>query len=130
AIAMRAFNGQLDNRNPKAAGLAEKLKQRLSAGDYAAWERGQSCHRNHLENMPLFIAAIFAGLLAQSQGSEDSVGLTAFAVGWMVIRVAYTANYLVTETQGWSYVRSALYFAGSLWAFWVLGRSAWVVGSS
>ncbi|TKA79327.1 hypothetical protein B0A55_03462 [Friedmanniomyces simplex] len=118
-----------DNRNPKASSVQADFKRRLTEREYAAYERAESCHRNHLENMPLFVAAVFAGLLAENQvGSTGEVGVTAFCVGWMAIRVLYTISYLVTETQGWSYVRSALYFAGTGWAFWVLGRAAWVLG--
>ncbi|KAK0352404.1 hypothetical protein LTR91_025191 [Friedmanniomyces endolithicus] len=119
-----------DNRNPQASSVQANFKRSLTEREYAAWERAESCHRNHLENMPLLVAAVFAGLLAENQiGSRGEVGLTAFCVGWMAIRVLYTANYLTTETQGWSYVRSGLYFAGTLWAMSVLGRAAWVLGS-
>lgn len=61
-----------------------------------------------MENMPLFIATIFAGLLAESRVGTDRVGLNSFVYGWMAVRVLYTANYITTETRAWSYLRSLL----------------------
>lgn len=78
--------------------------------------------------MPLFVAAVFAGLLAEQQAGEGAVGLDAFCVGWMVVRVLYTVNYITTESLQWSYVRSLLYFIGTGWAFTTIGRAAMVLG--
>ena len=117
-----------DNRNPKSSSLQEKLKKTLSARDFAAFERAESCHRNHLENMPLFIATVFAGLLAEQKAGAGAVGLDMFCVGWMLVRVLYTGNYIMTASLKWSYLRSLLYFVGTFWAFLVIGRAALVVG--
>lgn len=120
---------QHDNRNPKGSSYTEKLKKRLTAKEFAAFERAESCHRNHLENMPLYVATIFAGMLAEQRAGEGELGLLNFVVGWMAIRTLYTANYLATETVVWSYLRSALYFAGTGWSFLILWRSALVLGN-
>jgi len=76
----------------------------------------------------LLIACIFAGILAENRAGEDEIGLNAFCVGWMLIRVLYTANYIVTETISWSYLRSVLYFLGTGWAFVILYRAAVILG--
>lgn len=128
-IASKGNPKQLDNRNPKSSTMADSLRKRLSARELAAYERAESCHRNHLENMPLFVAAVLVGLLAEQRAGEGAIGLSAFCTGWMVIRILYTANYIVTETQQWSYVRSLLYFAGTGWAFLTFYRAATVLGN-
>lgn len=128
-IARKGDPTRHDNRNPKASSMQENLKKRLTPREYAAWERAESCHRNHLENMPLFIATVFAGLLAEQRAGEGAVGLSTFCVGWMVVRVLYTINYIVTETVQWSLLRSVLYFVGTGWAFGILGRAAFALGS-
>ncbi|KAI7484703.1 hypothetical protein KC351_g4324 [Hortaea werneckii] len=128
-IASKGNPKQLDNRNPKSSTMADSLRKRLSASELAAYERAESCHRNHLENMPLFVAAVLVGLLAEQRAGEGAIGLSAFCTGWMVIRILYTANYIVTETQQWSYVRSLLYFAGTGWAFLTFYRAATVLGN-
>ncbi|WPH04665.1 Hypothetical protein R9X50_00755800 [Acrodontium crateriforme] len=122
-----------DNRNPKSSSLKDGLKKKLSAKEYAAWERAESCHRNHLENMPLFVATVFAGILAEQQSpganaAAGLLGLNSFCTGWMAIRVLYTLNYLTAETQFWSYLRSVLYFAGTFWAFGSIGKAALALG--
>ncbi|GAB1736678.1 hypothetical protein NU219Hw_g8296t1 [Hortaea werneckii] len=106
-IASKGNPKQLDNRNPKSSTMVESLRKRLSARELAAYERAESCHRNHLENMPLFVAAVLVGLLAEQRAGEGAIGLSAFCTGWMLIRILYTANYIVTETQQWSYDRES-----------------------
>lgn len=78
--------------------------------------------------MPLFIAAVFAGLLAEQKAGNGAVGLNDFVAAFLLIRVAYTINYIVTETVQWSYLRSLLYFVGAFWSFAVIGRAALVIG--
>lgn len=129
----RAAKGDMkrhDNRNPKGTSFHDSLKKRLSAKEFAAFERAESCHRNHLENMPLYVAAVFAGILGESRAGVGALGLDTFVIGWNVIRVLYTANYLTAETMKWSYLRSLLYFAGTGWAFVLLYRAAVVLGPS
>jgi uncharacterized MAPEG superfamily protein len=87
------------NENPRGAAYADYLKKKLSARDLAAFERAEACHRNHMENMPLYVAAIFAGLLANARMGEDQVGLNTFVYAWMAIRVAYTFAYMSTESR-------------------------------
>ena len=118
-----------DNRNPHSANNVDRIKRSLSARDYAAWERAKRCHANHLENMPLFVAAVFAGLMAERTAGAGSVGLDAFVMGWMACRVVYTANYIVTEKASWSYLRSAMYMVCTGWAFMVIGKAAFAIGS-
>nr|POE71979.1 hypothetical protein CFP56_11855 [Quercus suber] len=118
-----------DNRNPKSSTYLAKLRQRLGEQKFAAFERAESCHRNHLENMPLYIASVFAGLLAEAKIGQGELGLKSFVVGWMVTRVLYTINYLNVESQGWSYIRSLLWFVNIGWAFAILGRSAYALGN-
>lgn len=122
-IASKGQPTNLDNRNPKSSTLLESFKKRLGPKDFAAFERAESCHRNHLENMPLFVAAVFAGLLAERETGR-SVGTETFAVALLVVRVLYTVNYLTTETQKWSYVRSLLYFVATGLCFVTIGRAA------
>ncbi|KAK4544395.1 hypothetical protein LTR36_004286 [Oleoguttula mirabilis] len=129
SAATKGNMSQHDNRNPKSSTTQDSLRKRLSSREFAAFERAESCHRNHLENMPLFVATVFAGLLADQQAGNGAVGLSTFCVGWMVVRTLYTINYIVVETQQWSYVRSLLYFIGTGWAFLTIGRAAMVLGN-
>ncbi|SMQ54202.1 unnamed protein product [Zymoseptoria tritici ST99CH_3D7] len=117
------------NENPQGAAYLEYLKKKLPPRELAAFERAKACHKNHMENMPLFIAAVFAGLFANARLGEDQVGLNRFVVGWMVSRVLYTVAYIKTETRAWARLRSILYFFCTGIAFAVLIRSARVLGN-
>lgn len=79
--------------------------------------------------MPLQVATIFAGLLAEERVGKGKIGLNEFAIGWLVLRVLYTIAYLRADTVRGSYFRSLLYFVGSFWSFYIIGKSALVVGS-
>lgn len=118
-----------DNRSPHSASTQDRIKKSLSAKQYATYERAKRCHQNALENMPLFVAAVFAGLMAERSAGTGSVGLNSFVLGWMGCRVVYTANYLVTESASWSFLRSAMYALSTSWAFVVLGKAAYAVGA-
>lgn len=126
SISTKGDPAKHDNRNPKSTTLIEKTKQRLSPQDFAAYERAESCHRNALENMPLFIAGIFAGLLAEKEAGRD-LGTSLFAASWLVVRTLYTINYINTASIKWSYARSALYFIGTFLCFGMIGRAALVL---
>jgi uncharacterized MAPEG superfamily protein len=131
----------LDNTNPNGSEGKITLKKRIGAKRFAAYERAESCQRNHFENFPLFVATIFAGILAEASlrtplkgglsasAASAQIGVTAFSVGWMAIRVLYTANYITTETKLFANVRSMLYFAGNAWAWTVLAKSAYALGA-
>jgi uncharacterized MAPEG superfamily protein len=123
SIATKGDLTKHDNRNPKSTTLIEKHKQRLSPEDFAAYERGESCHRNALENMPLFLAAIFAGLLAERDAGRD-LGTSFFAASWLIVRTLYSINYVNTTSIKWSFARSGLWFVGTLLCFGMIGRAA------
>lgn len=128
---MLAVKGNLknhDNRNPHSSQNLENLKRRLTNKEFAAYERAERCHKNHPENMPLLIAAIFAGLLAEQRVGEGEIGLIGFAVGFLVFRMLYTISYIYTETVRWSYVRSTLYAISTLWAFYMIGKASFILG--
>jgi len=129
SFAMKGGSQNYDNRNPKGSNHQESLKKRLGPREYAAYERAENCHRNGLENMPLFVATIFAGMLAEQKAGSGAVGLTTFCVAFLAMRVGYTANYIVVDTMNWSYVRSLLYVASTIWAFYVCGRAAMVLST-
>lgn len=126
SIATKGDLSKHDNRNPKSTTLIEKTKQRLSPEDFAAYERAESCHRNSLENMPLFVAAVFAGLLAEKEAGRD-LGTSFFAAGWLIARTLYAINYVNTTSMKWTYARSGMYFVGTFLCFGMIGRAALVL---
>jgi uncharacterized MAPEG superfamily protein len=116
-----------DNSNPHGTSNQTLLKKHLSPRDYAAYERAERCHANALENMPLFVAANFAGLLAEKAGGKGSVGVDAYAVGFLVVRALHTVFYLRIESHAWSNLRTMAYLIGVVWSFVVIARAAIVL---
>jgi len=128
-----------DNANPRSTAYADQLKKKLSPERLATYQRAEACHNNHLENFPIYIAAVLSGYLAEQylkslaggsySASEASaqIGLSKFVVGWFTLRILYTFNYISTTSQVFSFLRSTLYVAGAVWAFTVIARSARVL---
>ncbi|KAF2131455.1 hypothetical protein P153DRAFT_429751 [Dothidotthia symphoricarpi CBS 119687] len=113
-----------DNRNPRSTDLKAKLKASLPAETYARYERLESCHANGFENMPIFASAVILGNMA---GLRNEV-LTKFVASFLAVRLAYTATYVTHTTQGPTWIRSGLYFAGLALCFQTIISSAKVLG--
>ncbi|KAF2639816.1 hypothetical protein P280DRAFT_470430 [Massarina eburnea CBS 473.64] len=116
-----------DNRNPRSSDLKTKVKERLDAETFAKYERAEACHANGMENLPLFTAAIILGNMAGLK-KDGWGGLAGFAGTFLAVRVAYTAVYLNHTTQGPTWARSALYFAGVGTCFRILFKAAKALG--
>lgn len=117
-----------DNRNPHGTDQKTKLQQRLGPKGFAKYERAENAHRNALENMPLYVAAVFAGYLAEQKAGAGAVGLNTFVGAWFALRIAYTVAFITIESRKWAGLRSLLYFTSTLWAFKVLGQAAFALG--
>jgi uncharacterized MAPEG superfamily protein len=127
-----ATNGKAltwDNRNPRSTALKAKLKETLSADTYAAYERAEACHANGMENLPLFATAIILGNVAGLK-RDGKHGLAGFAGLFLAIRVAYTACYLGTNTNGLTLVRSGLWATGSVLCVRVMLKAAKALGKT
>lgn len=111
-----------DNRNPRSSSLKEKVKQKLDAESFAAYERAEACQANGFENAPLFFASIIAGNVA----GLDQSDLNIFAGGYLALRVLYTVFYLRTNTQLPTIVRSSAWvgMVGMCWAILLKSASA------
>lgn len=121
-----ATNGDItkhDNSNPHGSSASKRTTSALSPALLAKYERSEACHRNCMENMPIFYASLLVGLLAEQKSGRD-LGLGTFAVGWMVSRVIYVGNYIVTESKEWSLLRSLMYFVGTGWCFKMCWKAA------
>ena len=129
---------QLDNANPRSTSNQEEISSRLSSEELARYERAEAAHKNNFENLPLYIGAVFAGLLAEQAtkgtigktyvSSGVSTGLTRFVYGWFALRGLYNVAYIATTDQKVSYLRSGLYFATVGLAFEQFWNAAQILG--
>lgn len=139
-IASQGQPGKLDNRNPRSTTHIAKLRETLGEEAFNRFERAESAHKNSMENMPLFIAAVFAGLLAD-QATKGTVGralltsggvsdkMKRFLTSWFAIRGLYTAAYITTSDNKYSVIRSLLWVASLGVAFEQIYSAAKVLGA-
>lgn len=125
-----------NNANPRSALTAQGLQKRLSPATFSRFERAEAAHKNNIENLPLFVAAVLASVLAEKVGSVGGVGGVAgvlggkdvgtmtFVTGWFAARVLYTLLYINTATVEKSHARSMIFVAGTFWAFWQIWTAA------
>jgi uncharacterized MAPEG superfamily protein len=87
--------------------------------------------------MPLFAFAVLSSIIAERTtatglGREaigrDATGLTTFIGSWFVVRAAYNVAYLSIADHGKSPIRSLLWVAGTVLAFWQVWKAAAVLG--
>lgn len=126
-ISMQGTAGRLHNNNPRSVLITERLRKTLPPQQFAKWERAKASHYNTTENAPLFVATIFACLLAEQQEGADQTGADTFAIAYVLLRALFVLIYCTTETERWSYVRSFLFTFANFWAFVVLCRSAKII---
>lgn len=138
-----ANNGDLshaDNRNPRSTTFISGLQSSLPPAQYARYERAEAAHKNGMENMPLYIGAVFAGLIVeqaavakvfglQSAGAAAVSGLSRFVFAWFAVRTLYTIVYINTENNKWSYLRTAIFLVGQGLCFEQFWRAAVVLGT-
>jgi len=128
----------LENQNPRSEDFHSRAREAIGEAAYQRFERAESAHKNSLENMPLFYAAVVAGLLAEQAtkgtigktyvSSGVSTGMRTFLAGWFAVRSAYTLAYIGIESKQMSYVRSGLYFAGVALCFQQFYNAAYILG--
>ncbi len=119
-VASHGNPSKWDNRNPRASGLKSSLAKNLSPTTYARYERAEAAHYNSLESFPLFAAAVVLGNVARLPAGT----LNTFVVGFGVVRAAYSAAYVTTARQEFTWFRTGLWFVATGWSVSVLWKAA------
>ncbi|EOD45996.1 Membrane-associated eicosanoid glutathione metabolism protein [Neofusicoccum parvum] len=69
-LVKRANNNRFDNANSKGSAFQASLKTAVPAATLARYERAEAAHRNGMENLPFFAAAVLA---AKWAGVEEEL---------------------------------------------------------
>ncbi|CZR58421.1 uncharacterized protein PAC_08313 [Phialocephala subalpina] len=112
----KANNGRWNNASPNSTAWVESLRKSTPADVFSRYERAKACHRNGMENFPLFVGAVLAGNLAK-------LDTNVFVVGYLLSRVAYTLAYINISNPKISYIRSIFWNVGALWCMWIFVKS-------
>ena len=107
------------NANPHSSHLISSLQKSLSPSAYYRWERIQHAHRNGMENMAFFYAAVILGNFARLNALELNL------CSWLFVgaRIVYVFVYIGVETEKASYARSAAFGVGVFLCWWLLLRA-------
>jgi uncharacterized MAPEG superfamily protein len=107
-LVRRALSGRWDNANAQGSAWRQALSAKLPAATLARFERAESAHRNGLENLPLFAAAVLA---ANGAGVQRAT-VDAHAAAWLVLRAVYNLLYVNIEGNRASFARTGVWVAG------------------
>ena len=101
----RANNGRWNNSNPRSSDWHTLLQKSVPARVFARYERAEAAHKNCMENLSLFSAAVIMGNVARLEPSRLN-GVTA---AYLLARVAYMLVYVNVESKRWSFLRTGIY---------------------
>ncbi|KAF2401504.1 hypothetical protein EJ06DRAFT_475653 [Trichodelitschia bisporula] len=104
----------LDNSSPRSSSFRSHLQSSLPPHIFARWERAEAATANAHETLPLYVAAVLAGLWAGVGHAE----LMGFIKGWFGLRALHAVVYVTGGTQATGHLRTAVWWAGVGW----LGR--------
>ncbi|PNS18402.1 hypothetical protein CAC42_6219 [Sphaceloma murrayae] len=135
-IAAKGNIATLDNRNPRSTTFIDSLRQKLTPDEFARYERCESAHKNNLESFPLFASAVLAGLLADGVGKGGVLtgevagkGTLRFVYSWFAVRTLFNVLYISTSNNKYTWIRSAVFFAGVGLAAQQFWRAAQILGA-
>lgn len=110
-------NGRFDNANSKGHAWNAKLQSSLPADILARYERAVSAHRNGLENLPLFAAAVLAATWV-------GVDVSGSAWTYVGLRLVYNLIYINVSTVRASFARTGLWALNTLLCLSIYVRAA------
>ncbi|PWY69730.1 hypothetical protein BO70DRAFT_365660 [Aspergillus heteromorphus CBS 117.55] len=73
-------------------------------------KRQEAAHANTIEGFPLFVAAVLVSLFA----GLPSETINGIGLWYTVSRVAFGVAYVGIESEGWSFLRSLLWWSGNV----------------
>jgi len=120
-----ANNGRWDNSNPRSSTYNDKVQKSVPAAVFGRYERSVAAHKNGMENLAFFTAAVVLGNMAQLPAST----LNTVAGAYLALRAVYNIVYIQTTSNKYSYVRTGIWFCSIGLCMYQLIRAANVFAS-
>jgi len=120
SIIRNANNGYWDNHNPRGIDAATMYKKSVPAAVFAKFEKAEGAHKNGMENLPLFIGAVILGNMAKLESST----LNTVVGSYLALRVVYTALYIKTTKNSYSYARTTVWGLSTSLLFYLIVKAA------
>lgn len=138
AGAILSANGyNVNNANPRASLSPSAVQGKVPDAVFQKYQRAESAQSNNMEQMPLFIAAILASIIAErstvsglgnTMSGQDATGLTSFIGTWFAVRAVYCIAYVQTSDPTISYFRSTMWAIGTGLASYQIYKAAQIIG--
>lgn len=128
---------KVNNANPKASLSPSAVQGKVSDEVFQKYQRAENAQSNNLEQLPLFVSAILASVIAEratlkgfgeSVRGEDATGLITFIGAWFAVRTAYNVAYIQIADHSTSFLRSGLWAVGGGLAGYQIYKAAQVLG--
>jgi uncharacterized MAPEG superfamily protein len=120
-----ASNGRWDNSSPRSSTYADKVRKGVPAAVFSKYERAEAAHKNAMESLALFSAAVILGNMAQLPAGT----LNTVAGAYLAVRAVYSVAYIQTTSNRYSYVRSGIWLSSIGLCLYQLVRAANVFAS-
>jgi uncharacterized MAPEG superfamily protein len=134
ASILQANGYKPNNANPKASLSPSAVQGKVPDAVFQKYQRAENAQSNNMEQMPLFVAAVLASIIAErltlkgAAAGEDVTGLTMFVGSWFAVRAAYSVAYVQIADHATSFVRSSLWAVGTGLAVYQVYKAAQVLG--
>lgn len=118
ATSILGANGyQFNNANPKASLSPSSVQGKVPDAVFQKYQRAENAQSNNMEQMPFYIAAVLASIMAEratvrGQTGTSDTGLTSFVATFFAIRAAYNILYIQVSDHSVSFLRSGAWAAG------------------
>ncbi|KAJ9663081.1 hypothetical protein H2198_001073 [Neophaeococcomyces mojaviensis] len=109
-----------NNANPKASLSPSAVQGKVPDAVFQKYQRAENAQSNNMEQMPLYVAAILASIIAERSTvkglgnatvGQDMMGLTTFITSWFAVRTLYNIAYVQISDHTLSFFRSAMWAA-------------------
>lgn len=126
-----------NNANPKASLSPSAVQGKVPDAVFQKYQRAENAQSNNMEQMPLFVTAILASIIAErltlkgasaNVAGNDATGLTMFVGAWFAVRAAYSVAYVQISDHSMSFLRSTLWAVGSGLAGYQIYKAAQLLG--
>jgi len=106
---------KVDNKAPRST-IHVAEKKGIPAATLAKYHRLDAAHTNANENFPIFVSAIFAGLV----GGLPARQLNTFAGVYLGCRLVYNFSYANQTTEALAGLRSLSFWTATFYAFYIM----------
>lgn len=122
-----------NNANPKASLSPSAVKGKVPDAVFQKYQRAENAQSNNIEQLPMFVAAIIASIIAeratlQGKTGTTDTGLTSFITSFFATRTLYNLAYVYISDHTTSFFRSSMWAVGFGLTSYQIYKAAQILG--